>query len=350
MRLLQWYGTNRRELPWRGTDDPYRIWLSEVILQQTRVAQGYDYYRRFLDRFPDVKALAEAGEDEVMRLWQGLGYYSRARNLHAAARLIAKRGDFPRTYEEIRSLPGVGDYTAAAVASLAYKLPHAVVDGNVYRVLARHFGIRTPIDTTKGKKEFAQLAHAILHTIKDYAAYNQAIMDFGALQCTPRQPHCTDCPLAASCQGHAQREAESLPTKEKRPTVRTRHFTYIYLRTDIGGKPHTYLHRREAGDIWQGLYEPPLTETERPATLAEATELLALPTGTTFRPVAEGLKHVLTHQILRADCYIANLPSPIALPGYTTISEAERGHYPVPRLVSLLYERIAQSDGASPSD
>ncbi|MBQ2165193.1 MAG: A/G-specific adenine glycosylase, partial [Bacteroidaceae bacterium] len=190
--LLRWYAENRRELPWRDTTDPYLIWLSEVILQQTRIQQGWAYWERFVERWHTVEELAAASEDEVLRLWQGLGYYSRARNLHAAAKQIVQMGGFPRTYEGIRSLKGVGDYTAAAIASFAFGLPHAVVDGNVYRVLARHFGIDTPINTTEGKKLFTALANELLPADQP-AAFNQAMMDFGAIQCTPQSPRCVLC-------------------------------------------------------------------------------------------------------------------------------------------------------------
>ena len=198
--LLDWYARHGRDLPWRRTRDPYRIWLSEVILQQTRVAQGMDYYLRFTERFPDVGSLAAAPEDEVLKLWQGLGYYSRARNLHAAARQVAERfgGVFPRSYDEVRSLRGVGDYTAAAVCSAAYDAPCAVLDGNVFRVLARLFDIDLPIDSTAGKRTFAELAQMQLDK-RCPGRYNQAVMDFGALQCTPAQPGCADCPLASRC-------------------------------------------------------------------------------------------------------------------------------------------------------
>ena len=195
-KLIAWYAENKRELPWRNTTDPYIIWISEIILQQTRVAQGYDYFLRFIHRFPDVRALAEAPEDEVMKCWQGLGYYSRARNLHAAAKSM--NGIFPVTYEGVRALKGVGDYTAAAICSSAYGMPYAVVDGNVYRVLSRYFGIDTPVDSAEGKKLFAALADEMMDKSQP-AVYNQAIMDFGAIQCTPQSPNCLFCPLADSC-------------------------------------------------------------------------------------------------------------------------------------------------------
>ena len=251
--LIEWYGANGRDLPWRKTSDPYRIWISEIVLQQTRVAQGMDYFRRFMERFPDVTALAEAPEDEVMRCWQGLGYYSRARNLHEAARSM--NGRFPDTYQGVRALKGVGDYTAAAICSFAYQMPYAVVDGNAYRVLARYWGIDTPIDSTEGKKLFARLAQELLDPRRP-ALHNQAIMDFGALQCTPQSPACRKCPLADSCQALASGQVDRLPVKRHKTQVTERYFYYIYVRAGAC----TYLHKRQGADIWQNLYELPLLE------------------------------------------------------------------------------------------
>ena len=264
--LLSWFAREGRDLPWRRTRDPYRIWLSEVILQQTRVAQGLEYYLRFTERFPDIAALAAAPEDEVLKLWQGLGYYSRARNLHAAARQVMSRfgGVFPATYGEVRALPGVGDYTAAAVCSIVYDAPCAVLDGNVYRVLARLFDIGIPIDTTAGKRTFAELAQLQLDTSRP-GLYNQAIMDFGALQCTPAQPRCGDCPLAGRCLALAAGTVGVRPVKQGRAKVRDRWFNYLHV--TCGGQ--TLLHRRGGGDIWQGLYEFPLIETDKAADFAE---------------------------------------------------------------------------------
>ena len=229
--LHAWYARNHRVLPWRGITDAYRIWISEIILQQTRVVQGYEYYNRFVSRFPDVRALAAADDDEVMKLWQGLGYYSRARNLLAAARQVVERfgGEFPTTYDDIRSLPGIGDYTAAAIASFAYGLPHAVVDGNVYRVLSRIYGIDTPIDTTEGKKLFAALADELLDR-QDPGGYNQAMMEFGALYCVPRSPQCGGCIFADRCMALATGRVEELPVKQGRTVVKPRYFNYFYVR------------------------------------------------------------------------------------------------------------------------
>ena len=249
--LLAWFRENGRELPWRETHDPYAIWLSEIILQQTQVKQGWSYWERFMRRWPTVDALAAASEDEVLREWQGLGYYSRARNLHFAAKQIVTMGGFPHTLDEIKSLKGVGDYTAAAIGSIAFGLPAAVVDGNVYRVLSRYFGVETPINTTEGKKTFTALAQSLLPP-KEASAYNQAIMDFGAIQCTPQSPQCGACPLQESCVAFREDRVGTLPVKLKTLKVKERRLSYVYIRC----KGCVAIHRRGAGDIWQGLYEP----------------------------------------------------------------------------------------------
>ena len=213
--VVRWFATHGRELPWRGIGDPYAIWLSEVILQQTRIAQGTDYWIRFIQTFPTIGDLARASQDQVMRLWQGLGYYSRARHLHQAARQVVELGYFPDNYKQLRQLSGVGDYTAAAIASMAFGEPVAAVDGNVFRVLARHFGIDTPINTTRGKRQFTELAQSLL-PVDEPGTFNQAMMDFGALQCTPSAPACRQCPLEASCAACAQGLVGKLPVKTRR--------------------------------------------------------------------------------------------------------------------------------------
>ncbi|MGL5262402.1 MAG: A/G-specific adenine glycosylase, partial [Bacteroides sp.] len=301
-RIQQWYEKEGRDLPWRNTKDPYLIWLSEVILQQTRVAQGYDYFLRFKKRFPTVKDLARADEDEVLKYWQGLGYYSRARNLHAAARSI--KGEFPQTYKEVRALKGVGDYTAAAICSFAFDLPYAVVDGNVYRVLARYFGIDTPIDKSAGKKEFAALAQELLD--KEHPArYNQAIMDFGALQCTPKSPNCSTCPLVESCIAYQENNINSLPVKTAKTKVRHRYFHFFYLKQG----PYTYIQKRQGQDIWKNLFQFPLVESKEPLSLEyllQNQEVQALFEGLqepTIRQLVEDYKHVLSHQHLHTNFY-----------------------------------------------
>ncbi len=339
-QLEDWYTRNgRTDLPWRGITDPYRIWISEIILQQTRVEQGRDYYLRFIERFPDVFTLAAAEEDEVLKLWQGLGYYSRARNLHAAAKSIAEAGAFPTTYEGIRALKGVGDYTAAAIGSFAYRLPYPVVDGNVYRVLSRIWGIGTPIDSTEGKKQFAALAAELLDRDQP-DLYNSAIMDFGALQCTPKSPDCLFCPFAGDCAALVCGRVEDFPVKAKKTAVKDRFLVYLYLED----ADHLLLHRRPEGDIWQGLYEPYLLEFDHAPSEKEVLEKaqangLPLSTGL-LQPVARGLKHLLSHRRLMVDCYRAVLPQLPELGEYMNVPKTARNAYAVPRIVDTLYELI----------
>lgn len=318
--LLKWFDAYGRELPWRQTRDPYAVWLSEIILQQTRVEQGRPYWERFMQRWPTAEALARASEDEVLRQWQGLGYYSRARNLHFAAGQIVAMGGFPQTIEGIRSLKGVGDYTAAAIGSIAFDLPVAVVDGNVYRVLARHFGIDTPINTTEGKKEFTALAQSLLPP-KEASRFNQAMMDFGATQCTPQSPRCLLCPLQDGCVALREGRVGQLPVKLKTLKVKERRLTYIYIRC----QGQTAIRRRPAGDIWQGLYEPWLTDN--------------VPSGAVL--LRQNQKHVLTHRIIYADFWMWETDEKPSLPDeYIWIDEADIERYALPRLVELLLNEI----------
>lgn len=330
--LLHWFSQHARPLPWRATRDPYAIWLSEIILQQTRVSQGMAYWQRFLERWPTVEALAGATEDEVLRMWQGLGYYSRARHLHAAARQIVERGSFPDTFVEIRRLSGVGDYTAAAVASMAFGEPVAVVDGNVYRVLARHYGIDTPIDTSQGKRELAALAQELLPP-DEPSAYNQALMDFGATQCVPLSPRCEECPLIETCVAYSENRVGKLPVKARATKVTERRLTYIYIRCN----GYTALRRRSGGDIWQGLWEPLNASEGEPLTL----EALAQTEGARLTLVAKNVRHQLTHRLLLADFYLLETPIRPALPSqYEWIEEADVDTHALPRLVELLLERL----------
>lgn len=324
--LLNWFSVNKRQLPWRETKDPYAIWLSEIILQQTRIQQGMSYWQRFMQKYPTVQMLADASEDEVLRLWQGLGYYSRARNLHTAARQIVEMGAFPSTIDTIRSLKGVGDYTAAAIGSIAFGLPEAVVDGNVYRVLSRCFGIDTPIDSTQGKKTFKSLAQTLLP--ENASDFNQAMMDFGAIQCTPTSPQCTSCPLIEICVAFNEKRVASLPVKGKSIRIKERHFTYIYIRC----KGEVAFHRREGKDIWHGLWEP---------FLIEAGDLPCF--GGTLTLLSKDVKHILTHQIIHADFFLLDIDEKPELPhDYIWINEDEVDNYGVPRLVELLLECIAK--------
>ena len=303
--LLRWHAGHRRPMPWKGERDPYKIWLSEIILQQTRVEQGLPYYEKFVAAYPRVQQLADAPLDEVLKLWEGLGYYSRARNLHTTARYVAQTlsGQFPDNYAGLRALKGVGDYTAAAIASFAYDLPHAVLDGNVYRVLARYFGIGEAIDTSSGKKIFEALAQDLLDA-KQPGAYNQAIMDFGAGQCTPRQPACSACPLAPRCQALLCGRVEALPYKSKTTGKKPRFFAYaVFYQHD-----RVWVQRRNADDIWKNLYEFPLLEL--PAAPADTGELPAqlldhffpggAPSGIALRGISKAYRQTLSHRIITA--------------------------------------------------
>ena len=329
--LLKWFEAYGRELPWRETHDPYAIWLSEIILQQTQVKQGWDYWQRFMRRWSTVDDLAAASEDEVLREWQGLGYYSRARNLHYAARQIVALGHFPDTLEEIKQLKGVGDYTAAAIGSIAFGLPAAVVDGNVYRVLARHFGIATPINSTEGKKEFTALAQSLLPEASA-GLYNQAIMDFGAIQCTPQSPKCVVCPLQESCEALRTGKVSTLPVKEKKLKIKERHLIYIYIRC----QGETAIHRRGEGDIWQGLWEPFLMEDGRWKKEEGKWKM-----EDRLRCVAKRVKHVLTHRVLTADFYLWETETRPKLPeDYIWIKEEDIDNYGIPRLIDKLLKKL----------
>jgi len=353
--LLRWFSRFGRELPWRNTRDPYAIWLSEIILQQTQVKQGWSYWERFMRQWPTVEALAAATEDEVLRLWQGLGYYSRARNLHAAARQIVALGGFPQTYEGLKQLKGVGPYTAAAIGSIAFDLPVAVVDGNVFRVLARHYGIATPINTTEGRHEFTALAQSLLPATSA-SAFNQAMMDFGATQCTPQSPRCADCPLQETCIAFREGRVGELPVKLKTLKVKERHLIYIYIRHN----GQTAIRRRGSGDIWQGLWEPflaadsqqqqplqpPSDGTAVSSTCSEKTPPMTPPLkGGELRIICLNLRHVLTHRIILADFYLWQPMERPTLPDdYIWIPEADIDHYAIPRLIELLLQKLYISE------
>ena len=259
--LTIWYSEYKRDMPWRNTKSPYHIWLSEIILQQTQVVQGLPYYVEFVAKYPTVFQLADAQEEDVLKLWQGLGYYSRARNLHASAKFIANElnGVFPNTYSELIKLKGVGDYTASAIASICFSEPTAVVDGNVYRVLSRYFGIDTPINSTKGIKEFKMLASSLMDH-QNPSDYNQAIMEFGALQCKPKNPECSVCPLNESCVALQKNEINELPVKLNKTKVSIKHFNFLIL---LSTSKHTVFQKRTEKGIWQNLYQFPLLETDK---------------------------------------------------------------------------------------
>ena len=294
--LADWYSHHRRELPWRETSDPYAIWLSEIILQQTRVEQGIGYYYRFLRTFPTVELLASAHEDEVLRLWQGLGYYTRARNLHKAAQQIVAEGNgFPDTYERLRTMPGVGAYTAGAIASFAYNLPYPALDGNVYRVLSRLTNCSIAFDSTEGKKHFHHVAEQLLDRAHP-GVFNAAIMEFGALYCTPHHPDCMHCAIAGFCHAYEQGTVENLPVRKPRPKLKNRYFLYsIYI--DYSG--NTMIHQRQEKDIWHHLYEFPLIEFSDEKTWIDAAHQL-VSKGRLLGP----LVHQLSHQRLHARAII----------------------------------------------
>lgn len=259
--LKSWYSVNKRNLPWRETTDPYYIWLSEIILQQTQVKQGLSYYNAFVSKYPTVFNLASAEENEVLKLWQGLGYYSRARNLHATAKYIANElnGVFPNNYEGLLKLKGIGDYTASAIASICFNQATAVVDGNVYRVLSRFFGIDTPINSSKGVKEFKALAQELIDE-KNPGDFNQAIMEFGAVQCKPKNPDCTICPLSKGCVAYHNNKIDTLPVKIKSAKAKKKYFNFLVF---VSKDQKTILEKREGKGIWQNLYQFPLVETAK---------------------------------------------------------------------------------------
>lgn len=297
-KIVEWYQQNKRELPWRSTKDPYYIWLSEVILQQTRVIQGLPYYQRFIEKFPTVTALASASERQILRLWQGLGYYTRARNLHKCAKTISKLhgGKFPNSYSELRLLPGVGDYTAAAVASIAFNEPVAVVDGNVFRVLSRIFGISTPINSTQGKREFNTLANSLVPK-QAPDVFNQGMMEFGATFCTPKNPSCPTCVFKRGCVAFQQSLQLSLPVKLKKKESKKRYFYYLVFKRGES----LLMKQRTEKDIWFGLYDFPVIERNSPVNISEElnasswSEMIGAKSSISF---SQPYTHILTHQTI----------------------------------------------------
>ena len=333
--LIDWYSKYKRELPWRNTTSPYHVWLSEIILQQTRVSQGLDYYNKFVESYPTIEDLAHDTEDNVLKLWQGLGYYSRARNLHATAKVVSNElnGVFPLTYDEIIKLKGIGAYTAAAISSFCYGEKKAVVDGNVYRVLSRYFGINTPIDSTIGKKEFQELAQECL-SIDHPGEYNQAIMEFGALQCTP-SPNCGVCPLRVSCTACVNSMVKAFPVKEKKIKVRDRYFNFIV----IGDDDSFYIQKRTAKDIWQNLYQFPLNESEKEV-LSPFELKDSILSNAVFLRVSEQFKHLLSHQRIYTKFWEFNLTEIPAVKGLKKIKKRDIQEFAVPRLMQKYLESV----------
>lgn len=333
-KLISWYKKNKRDLPWRNVSDPYKIWLSEIILQQTQVIQGLNYYIKFTETFPTVVDLANAPEDKVMHLWQGLGYYSRARNLHAAAKAIKTnyQGKFPNTYDSIKELKGVGDYTAAAVSSFAFNLPHAVVDGNVYRVLSRLFNMYTPINSTQGKKEFQLLADELLNK-KQPALHNSAMMEFGALWCKPQNPKCEECPLQAQCLAFQNKTVSQLPVKDKKIKIKNRYLHYFIFNY----KDSIYIQKRTAKDIWQNLYEFYLIETDQaedPKDVLKNKALNSLIHNFKVESITSTKKHILSHQHLYATFYEIQMTTLLKNKNLQKIKRDDLSDYGIPQLIT----------------
>ncbi len=340
-QLIFWYLQNKRDLPWRKLKDPYAIWLSEIIMQQTRIEQGLPYYLRFLAIFPTVFALAEADELQVLKNWQGLGYYSRARNLHSTAKYIAQEcnGVFPSTYQELLKLKGVGDYTASAIASICFHEATAVVDGNVYRVLARYFGIRTAINSSQGQKEFKALAQELIST-EDPGTHNQALMEFGAIQCKPQNPHCESCPFNSGCMAYSNNTIRQLPVKTKKQKIKKRYFNYLVLNNE-----KTLLQKRTGNGIWKNLFEFPLIESTKEISLEELIKQEKFKELFTNESRVKPFNHTaiihkLSHQHLFVYFWIVNS----TVSPKEAISWTEVADYPVPILIANFVENFKNDD------
>ena len=333
LELLEWYSWNKRLLPWRETNDAYKVWLSEIIMQQTQVVQGTEYYLKFIETYPEIDDLANASEEEVLKLWQGLGYYSRARNLHATAKIIVSdyQGYFPKSHKEILKLKGVGPYTAAAIASICFNLPHAVVDGNVYRFISRLKGISTPIDSTEGKKEFALIADDLLNR-QHPGDHNQAMMEFGALVCRPVNPDCNGCPFANKCIALAQGKVDALPVKAKKTKQRHRYLIYLWIENKEG----IYIEKRTSDGIWKNLYQFPLLEFNSNRELKQYAS-----SNKKYLTGIDSKKHILSHQILHVIFYKADKKLLKTIKGeHINVAIEEVHKYPFPQvLANFLDER-----------
>lgn len=342
-KIIRWYRLNRRGLPWRETGDPYRIWVSEVILQQTRVAQGLEYYRSFILKFPDIESLASAGEDEVMKAWQGLGYYSRARHMHAAAKTIMDKfgGRFPGRYDQIRQLSGIGDYTAAAIASIAFGEPCPVVDGNVKRVMARYAGIYEPVSKAAGGKKVLAMMTDLMDRQKP-GDFNEAVMELGALVCKPRRPLCTQCPLGDACHAFLTGSVDRLPVIFKNPPLKTRHFHYLSIVAEDEKGQYTWLRKRPGRDIWRNLYDFPLLEAGRELSLEELRHSegwKAILNGN-YAGIVHRAVHNLTHQ--RLNIVFIRVRSPgFHSEDYQKVYWEDLHNYPVPRPIENYLKIVA---------
>ncbi|NNL08971.1 MAG: A/G-specific adenine glycosylase [Croceitalea sp.] len=332
-KILNWYHQNKRNLPWRNTKDPYKIWLSEIILQQTRVAQGMPYYKKFVKEYPTVEHLAQAKEEQILKLWQGLGYYSRARNMHTTAKMVVNEydGAFPRTYNKLKQLKGVGDYTASAIASICFDAPEAVVDGNVYRVLSRFFGVALPTNSTEGTKYFKNLAQQVMNTeqIRDY---NQGLMEFGALQCTPKNPNCKECPLNYGCMALKENCIGELPLKLNKTKVKKRFFNYMVF---LDRQNQTLIEQRTEKGIWQNLFQFPLLESSKnidELTVRGLLENKSLPSNISslFKFNTKPIVHKLSHQHLHTTFWVVRLSGPLK----KGVQWSKIESYPVPVLIA----------------
>jgi A/G-specific adenine glycosylase len=349
-KLIAWYADNQRILPWRNIRDPYRIWISEIILQQTRVVQGLEYYNRFIDRFPDVKSLAEADEQEVLKYWQGLGYYSRARNLHFAAKTILNEyhGVFPRDYQSVLHLKGIGEYTAAAIVSFAWNEPYPVVDGNVFRFLSRLFAVNEPIDTTKGKKYFTALAAELMDK-SQAGLFNQAIMEFGALHCLPANPNCPNCPFMSQCLALSQNTIPKYPLKQTKLKPKDLFLYYFH----ICDAEALFLNQRKEKSIWQNLFEFPVIESARPLDFVQLSKTKLFnewfPNNHDyhFRLIIKNKKHVLSHRIIYADFYRIEMDKLGSINNLLKIKKIDLDQYPFHRLMEYYLENDINSYYAS---
>lgn len=336
--LLNWYKTNKRELPWRGESNPYFIWLSETILQQTRVTQGINYYYRFKEEFPTVNKLAQADEDKVLKVWQGLGYYSRARNLRKAALQVVKMGHFPTNYDSLIKLKGVGEYTAAAISSIAFNENRAVVDGNVYRVLARYFGIDTPIDSSEGKKEFKKLATELLDT-KQPGTWNQAMMEFGAIHCTPKKPNCENCEISNSCFALKNNQVDTLPVKKGKTKVKTIYSYYFAIMFN----EETYFIQRPKDGIWGGLFEFPNYQYDKSEETTSVLERFSSEYEGNKSFVFENLietKHILSHRKIFASLILVKTKTRIKNNKWKKVNKNELLNLPVSRLTEKFLSKL----------
>jgi len=346
-KIHTWYSFYKRDLPWRNSSNPYFVWLSEIILQQTRVDQGLAYYLRFTEEFPTINDLADASEDQILKLWQGLGYYSRARNLHFTAKVIQNNynSTFPSDYNSIKSLKGIGDYTAAAISSICFGLEYPAVDGNIYRVLSRYFGIHEPIDTNSGKKVFQKLATELI-TGTDPGMHNQALMEFGALQCTPKNPDCQQCPLIEGCFAYSHQEVSNLPIKQNRTTQRNRYFNYLVF----GYHNYTWLRKRINNDIWKGLFEFPLIETIEKTTvemILAHEKLLELTNhcNATITNISGWKIHILSHQRIHYRFIRIWLPEEIQMRhNFIKVIKQDIFNFAVPKLLETYMDEYFRND------